>query len=92
MSEKRKWHHYNTKMPEPKFNTDNPRHKEYMKEKSPKHKALIKYGDKRDYRKIDVYHNGKYAHSTTWSKNLKEAKSNSKLEGGKIKAEYSKNN
>jgi len=55
-----------------------------------KGKALSKYGDKKDYRKIDVIHNGKYAHSTTWAKNLKEAKANSRLEGGKIHAEYSK--
>lgn len=32
------------------------------------------YGDKRDYRKIDIYIKGKYHSSTTWSKTLKEAK------------------
>jgi hypothetical protein len=42
------------------------------------------------YKKIDVYHNGKYAHSTMAHKTLKDAKTNSRLEGGKITAEYNK--
>lgn len=42
------------------------------------------------HKKIDVFHNGKYAHSTMAHKTLKEAKSNSRLEGGKISAHYSK--
>lgn len=33
----------------------------------------VKYGDKRDYPKIDIYLNGKYVCSTTWSKTLKDA-------------------
>lgn len=34
----------------------------------------MKYGDKRDYRKIDIFVDGKYVASTTWAKNCKEAK------------------
>lgn len=33
-----------------------------------------KYGDKRDYRKIDIIVNGSYKCSTTWARTLKEAK------------------
>lgn len=47
------------------------------------------YGDKRDYKKIDVYHNGKYKHSTNWAKSLKEAKERSGITEGKVHAEYS---
>ena len=37
-------------------------------------KMLIEaYGDKRDYKKIDIYVDGKYEVSTTWAKNCKEA-------------------
>ncbi len=32
------------------------------------------YGDKRDYRKIEIFVNGKYIATTTWSKTCKEAK------------------
>lgn len=32
------------------------------------------YGDKRDYRKIDILVCGKYACSTTWARTLREAK------------------
>jgi hypothetical protein len=32
------------------------------------------YGDKRDYKKIDIYINGKYWRSTNWARNLKVAK------------------
>lgn len=33
------------------------------------------YGDKRDYRKIDIYTvQGRYLCSTTWARTLKEAK------------------
>lgn len=31
------------------------------------------YGDKRDYRKIDIYRNGSYCCSTTWSRTCREA-------------------
>lgn len=31
------------------------------------------YGNKRDYKKIDIYLGGKYVGSTTWSRNLEEA-------------------
>ena len=48
------------------------------------------YGPNYGYRKIDVYHNGKYAHSTNYAKNTKVAKEKSGLEGGKITSEYSK--
>lgn len=34
----------------------------------------MSYGDKRNYTKIDIYYDGKYVGSTTWSKTLKEAK------------------
>lgn len=37
-------------------------------------KYTIKYGEKRDYKKIDIYYKGEYACTTTWSKTLKEAK------------------
>ena len=32
------------------------------------------YGNKRDYRKIDLYRHGVYVCSTTWAKTCKEAK------------------
>ena len=36
------------------------------------------YGDKRDYKKIDIYKRGRGVHiylaSTTWAKNLKDAR------------------
>lgn len=32
------------------------------------------YGNKRDYRKIDIFHHGVYLCSTTWAKTCKEAK------------------
>lgn len=32
--------------------------------------------NKKDYRKIDIYMNGRYEASTTWSKTCKEAKAN----------------
>lgn len=32
------------------------------------------YGDKRDYKKIDIYLNGVYKCSTTWAKSLTVAK------------------
>lgn len=34
----------------------------------------MKYGDKRDYKKIDIYYKGEYKGSTTWSKTCKQAK------------------
>jgi hypothetical protein len=34
----------------------------------------MKYGDKRDYKKIDIYVNGVYVCSTNWAKTCKEAK------------------
>jgi hypothetical protein len=34
----------------------------------------MKYGDKRDYPKIDIYVDGKYVGSTTWSNSCREAK------------------
>lgn len=33
-----------------------------------------KYGEKRDYPKIDIYVKGKYVCTTTWSRTCKEAK------------------
>jgi hypothetical protein len=36
-------------------------------------KGLIVYGDKRDYRRIEIYVNGEYKGTTTWSKTCKEA-------------------
>lgn len=54
----------------------------------------MKYGDKRDYPKIDLYLNGKYVCSTNWSKTLKDAKQvyadKTKVNPKAIKAEYSK--
>lgn len=35
---------------------------------------MQKYGDKRDYRKIDIYVKGRYVCTTTWSKTCKEAR------------------
>ena len=35
---------------------------------------MREYGDKRDYKKIDLYINAKYHGTTTWAKNVKEAK------------------
>ena len=34
----------------------------------------LKYGDKRDYPKIDIYFMGSYQCSTTWARTLKQAK------------------
>ena len=34
----------------------------------------MKYGDKRDFPKIDIYLNGQYIATTTWSRTCKEAK------------------
>ena len=34
----------------------------------------MKYGDKRDYRKIDIYHGAQYVGSTTWARTCREAK------------------
>lgn len=31
------------------------------------------YGDKRDYKKIDIFVDGKYVCTTTWSKTCKDA-------------------
>jgi hypothetical protein len=33
----------------------------------------LQYGDKRDYPKIDIYFDGVYNYTTTWSKTCKEA-------------------
>jgi len=33
----------------------------------------MEYGDKRDYKKIDIFINNKYECSTTWAKTCKEA-------------------
>lgn len=48
----------------------------YLKQtvKKGKKGVSMKYGDKRDYRKIDIYFEGRYICSTTWSKDCKEAK------------------
>jgi len=53
----------------------------------------VNYGDKRDYRKIEVFCNGKYDGTTTWAKNLKIAKLRMRLQVGlldacKITAQY----
>jgi len=32
------------------------------------------YGNKRDFKKIDIFYDGVYVGSTTWAKNPKEAK------------------
>lgn len=34
----------------------------------------MEYGNKRDYRKIDIYLDGQYKFTTTWARNLKLAK------------------
>lgn len=34
---------------------------------------IIKYGDKRDYPKINLFEDGEYIGSTTWSKTCKDA-------------------
>ncbi len=36
--------------------------------------SKIKYGDKRDFPKIDIYFMGSYQCSTTWARTLKQAK------------------
>lgn len=53
------------------------------------------YGEKRDYRKIDLYCMGQYVASTTWAKSLLEARQGyketyPKLWLADIQAEYSK--
>ena len=35
---------------------------------------MLNYGDKRNYRKIDLFYNGAYICSTTWARTCKEAK------------------
>ena len=35
---------------------------------------MLNYGDKRDYRKIDLFYDGFYLCSTTWARTCKEAK------------------
>ena len=35
---------------------------------------MLSYGDKRNYRKIDLFYNGAYICSTTWSRTCREAK------------------
>jgi hypothetical protein len=40
------------------------------------------YGDKRNYRKIDIYINGRYDSSTTWAKTLDEAIEQAKKRAG----------
>ena len=59
----------------------------------------MRYGVKRDYPKIDIYHFGKYECSTTWSKTCKEAKQQWIIEQGclspakcvqEVKASFSK--
>lgn len=37
-------------------------------------KAQYKYGEKRDYPAIRIYHDGEYRGTTTWSRTLKEAR------------------
>lgn len=32
------------------------------------------YGSKRDYRKIEIFINGRYVRTTTWARTLKQAK------------------
>lgn len=55
----------------------------------------LKYGEKRDYRKIDLILDGVYVATTTWSKNLREAKSNAikyaplSISPRRLKARYS---
>lgn len=34
----------------------------------------MSYGNKRDYRKIDIYRDGVYVCSTTWAKTCREAR------------------
>jgi len=45
----------------------------------------MNYGDKRDYKKIDILWYGKYECSTTWFKTCKEAKQAWIKEQGNIK-------
>lgn len=33
----------------------------------------LQYGDKRDYPKIDIFYDGVYNYTTTWSRTCKEA-------------------
>ncbi len=51
------------------------------------------YGEKRDYRKIDLYMFNKYECSTTWAKTCKEAKEvfckRNKLDPISVKAKFS---
>ena len=35
---------------------------------------MLNYGDKRDYRKIDLFYDGTYICSTTWARTCREAK------------------
>ena len=50
------------------------------------------YGDKRDYREIEIFVDGKYVATTTWAKTCKEAKERYKAETGlypeRIKAHF----
>ncbi len=53
------------------------------------------YGNKRDYRKIDVFRHGVYVCSTTWAKSCKEAKhywlhKNPLIDSKTVTARYSK--
>jgi len=34
----------------------------------------LTYGGKRDYPKIDIFHDGQYAGTTTWARTCKEAR------------------
>lgn len=52
----------------------------------------MKYGDKRDYPKIEIFVGGEYRGTTTWAKNLREAIQHyaeaNKMSPNEIRAEY----
>lgn len=57
---------------------------------------MIKYGDKRDYPKIDIFVENVYAGSTTWSKTCKDAQRRyvcanlEETKGRKVQAHFDK--
>ena len=50
--------------------------------------GLIMYGNKRNYRKIDIYVFGVYRFSTTWAKTLKEAIEHCGYPASSVMAKY----
>jgi len=67
----------------------------YHHERVPKVSKSAAYGDRRDFRKIDIFVSGKYVASTTWASSIKEAiqKYEEKNPGswaGEVKAQFDK--